>query len=540
MSEPARNRFALDLEDLERQLRGAGQAQRPAHSPDPLAELTRIVSQDDPLKDIFTERRQQPAAPATRQEPSFAVVPQQPVYVPPRAAQAPLPVAEPPAEMRGALDEFEALLRRTEPERKPAAAPVQPRQQYQYDDEPAEQDYAHPEPAAYSRPVPAQGAPAARDLDEEQGFYRAPVYQQEPAYDAEASDQGFDARQQTYHPQYAEDDLPDLEPRRSRKGLWAAAAVIAIGVIGVGGTMLLRGGSSSKSGAPPVIAADSGPVKVEPANPGGREIPNQNKQIYERSAEDPQGKTKLVDSQEQPVDIQQAARSMPSRVVLPGPGTASSETATVPTPGGAERSIVLPEPALTPMPPVPGLGEPRKVRTVSIRPDGSPAQAAAADANGNRPIATGSAPSRSIAGSPASANLPIAAAMPPPAAPKPQERATTPPAATTPAAPTRLASAAPAAPTPAPANAAIRAGTGDFVVQLGAPGSEQEARATFAALQRKYPQQLGGQSPIVRKTELAGGKTVYRLRVGPYSRDDATSMCSALQAAGGQCFIAKN
>ena len=31
-----------------------------------------------------------------------------------------------------------------------------------------------------------------------------------------------------------------------------------------------------------------------------------------------------------------------------------------------------------------------------------------------------------------------------------------------------------------------------------------------------------------------------RLRVGPYSRDDATTMCTALQAAGGQCFIAKN
>ena len=72
------------------------------------------------------------------------------------------------------------------------------------------------------------------------------------------------------------------------------------------------------------------------------------------------------------------------------------------------------------------------------------------------------------------------------------------------------------------------------------PGSEAEARATFSALQRKYPDQLGGQAPIVRKTELAGGKTVYRLRVGPYSRDDATTMCTALQAAGGQCFIAKN
>ncbi|WP_199777389.1 SPOR domain-containing protein, partial [Bosea sp. FBZP-16] len=92
-----------------------------------------------------------------------------------------------------------------------------------------------------------------------------------------------------------------------------------------------------------------------------------------------------------------------------------------------------------------------------------------------------------------------------------------------------------------PAATAPRADpNGGFAVQLGAPGSEAEARATFAALQRKYPGQLNGQSPIVRKTELAGGKTVYRLRVGPYSREDASSMCSALQAAGGQCFIAKN
>jgi cell division protein FtsN len=44
----------------------------------------------------------------------------------------------------------------------------------------------------------------------------------------------------------------------------------------------------------------------------------------------------------------------------------------------------------------------------------------------------------------------------------------------------------------------------------------------------------------VRRTELAGGKTVYRLRVGPFSREDATAMCSQLQSAGGQCFIAKN
>ncbi len=62
----------------------------------------------------------------------------------------------------------------------------------------------------------------------------------------------------------------------------------------------MRGDSAVKDGQPPLIAADRGPVKVEPANPGGTEIPNQNKQIYERSAEAPQGKSKVVASEEQP------------------------------------------------------------------------------------------------------------------------------------------------------------------------------------------------------------------------------------------------
>lgn len=515
MSEPARNRFALDLEDLERQLRGAGQTPRPGQQADPLAELTRIVGQDDPLKDIFAERRQ-PPRPAMRQEPSFEVVPQQPAPAVPE-------VSQPPAEMRGALDEFEALLRRTEPRRAEAPAPAPVQRDF-------EPDFDLPEPLPYARPAAIQGAAQPRDLDEAPLPHHAQAaYADEaPAYDYGHAQQAMPA------PEYGEDDMPDLEPRRSRKGLWAAAAVIAVGLVGVGAAFTLRGGSATKDGQPPVIAADSSPVKVAPANPGGAEIPNQNKQIYERSPDAPQAQSKVVNNEEQPVDVQQAARSMPPRVVT-GAGTALAAA-----PSAPERSIAPPESGLTPMPPVPGLGEPRKVRTVSIRPDGTPAQNPIAV---DQPIATGSAPSRSIGGQ--ATNPALAqprAAQAPAAAPKVEARATTPPAATTPAAPTRLASAAPApaAVPPAPATAAVRAGTGDFVVQLGAPGSETEARATFAALQRKYPQQLGGQAPIVRKTELAGGKTVFRLRVGPYSREDATSMCSALQAAGGQCFIAKN
>ncbi|TQI72523.1 cell division protein FtsN [Bosea sp. AK1] len=522
MSEPARNRFALDLEDLERQLRGAGQTPRPGQQADPLAELTRIVGQEDPLKDIFAERRP-PPRPAPRQEPSFEVVPQQPAPAAPE-------MSAPPAEMRGALDEFEALLRRTEPKRAEAAPPPAPPAQPAPQDD-FEPDFDLPEPLPYARPAVLQGAAPPRDLDQGAPYRPAPAAYapEEPAYDYGHAQQGMPA------PEYGEDDMPDLEPRRSRKGLWAAAAVIAVGLVGVGAAFTWRGGSVSKDGQPPVIAADAGPVKVEPVNPGGAEIPNQNKQIYDRNPDAPPAQSKVVNNEEQPIDVQQAARSMPPRVVVPGP-TSGAGTALAAAPGAPERSIAPLEPALTPTPPVPGLGEPRKVRTVSIRPDGTPAQNPIA-VDSNQPIATGSAPTRSLA---SLAAQPAPRPAPAAAAPKVQERATTPPAATTPAAPTRLASAAPDAVPPAPATAAVRAGTGDFVVQLGAPGSDAEARATFAALQRKYPQQLTGQSPIIRKTELAGGKTVFRLRVGPYSREDATSMCTQLQAAGGQCFIAKN
>ncbi len=562
MSEPARNRFALDLEDLERQLRSAGQTPKVGQPADPLAELTRIVDQGDPLKDIFGHRGQAAApqrVPASWQGQSQSQTPSsrhEPSFNPVQELQAAVEQSPPPAELRGALDEFEALLRRTDaPRPTSVTAPVRAESRYIPEDE----SFERPAPQAYSRPVAVQGlAPAPRDLDEAREPY--PYDEQGQSQDAHS----YDA-QTSHAPPPADEEMPDLEPRRSRKGLYTAAALIVVGVVGVGAAMSLRGTTSRSDGQPPTIAAATGPTKVEPVNPGGTEIPNQNKQIYERPGDTPVGQTKVVSREEQPVDVQQAARSLPARVVLPGPGSATATTPVATTPAAnpltqapavIARDTVPSEPALTPVPPVPGLGEPRRVRTVSIRPDGTPAPAANSTAgymNGALPLSTGSAaPVRPGAIAPGDPAQTTATTQPRPRpatlsaqdaakadAPKVQERA----AATTPSALLKIANAQPAAQAPAaaaPATAAIRSGTGDFVVQLGAPGSESEARATFAALQRKYPGQLAGQAPIVRKTELAGGKTVFRLRVGPYSRDDATTMCTALQAAGGQCFIAKN
>lgn len=526
MSEPARNRFALDLDDLERQLRGAAQPQKPGSAVDPLVELTRIVGQDDPLKDLFAPRQAEQPRPVAvaavppqryqeRVEPSFQAVQPvqaaQPVYVPEAAA--------PPAELRGALDEFEALLRRTEPTRQAAQqSSAVPQRAFVPEPEPDYDDRYDP-PQSYA--PAAQSGP--RDLDEAAA---AQGYADGYGNDYDQTEAG-DHHRQAVQP----DEVREFEPRRSRKGLMVAAAVLGVVVVGAGATMALRGGRGADGGQPPMIAADTGPSKVAPANPGGAEIPNQNKQIYERTGDIATDKTKVVSREEQPIDVQQAARTMAPRVVMAGPGTA---TATVPdsAPSAAAEQGLVATPA------VPGLGEPRRVRTVSIRPDGTPATTGSASAAAPG-IMTGSVP-------PTSAQQPAPRPRPPleSDAPKSQERAATPTTPTTPAAKTRVAAlgTAPTASTPAPAAAAAPRtdAAGGFVVQLAAPGSEAEAKATFAALQRKYPEQLGGQSPIVRKTDLAGGKTVYRLRVGPYSREDATTMCTRLQGAGGQCFIAKN
>jgi cell division septation protein DedD len=85
---------------------------------------------------------------------------------------------------------------------------------------------------------------------------------------------------------------------------------------------------------------------------------------------------------------------------------------------------------------------------------------------------------------------------------------------------------------------AAPAGAGRFAVQLGVRGSEQEARAAFAQYVAKYPE-LSGHAPAIARAEVAG-KTVYRVRVGNLSREDANTLCNGLKSSGGQCFVAQN
>jgi hypothetical protein len=138
--------------------------------------------------------------------------------------------------------------------------------------------------------------------------------------------------------------------------------------------------------------------------------------------------------------------------------------------------------------------------------------------------------SRTLATAPATTPVAEAPAEPP-AAP-----------AARPKAPQRVASVSPettaSTSEPAPTSASLTAPVSGYSVQLGVRGSESEARAAFREMQGKYSQ-LSGKPELIRQAEV-NGKTLFRVRVGPLAKNEASSLCSALQGAGGQCFVAKN
>jgi cell division protein FtsN len=77
-----------------------------------------------------------------------------------------------------------------------------------------------------------------------------------------------------------------------------------------------------------------------------------------------------------------------------------------------------------------------------------------------------------------------------------------------------------------------------WVVQLGAPSSEAEAKRDLKRLDIKYRSGLGGSKASLRKI-LVNGQTAYRLRLAGLSRNEAASLCSRVKGDGGSCSIVR-
>lgn len=364
---------------------------------------------------------------------------------------------------------------------------------------------------------------------------------------------------------------------RSRSWTLRVAALVVVGLGMIGAVFAYRGGVPGLPKQPPFIAAAQGPTKVQPPSEDAVATANEpGANLLKDGAQ--AARVKVVASEEQPVDLNAhgsvgAAPAVPVNVAnTPAESGAANGTlvkGTVDAP-----VIVAPAPALPSV--AQQFPDPKPVRTVSLRPDGtpiSPSAAGATDAGDSAPAGEAPKPPAKPAAKPAadaagnaqpstpkldlptklsaksSARVAVAKADATAAggatdpanepnqpgspiksekaakAPKPQQAAAiqTPSAA----APTQQAVESPAA-TPA---------TG-WSVQLAAPKSEAEAKSTVARLNAKYASALNGSSIGVHKA-VVNGETIYRLRVGGLSKADAAALCARLKGDGGECFIAK-
>ncbi|MEO0635956.1 MAG: SPOR domain-containing protein [Pseudomonadota bacterium] len=318
-----------------------------------------------------------------------------------------------------------------------------------------------------------------------------------------------------------------------------------------------------------IVSADADPIMVKPDDPGGVQIPNQDKAVYDRvngndGSQAPQ-QTALLEGAEDPVAI--------DRVSAPKADDRLTDTPVEATGGNS-------------------LLAPRRVQTVVVKPDGTIVQASpeveqptsaaeqqiaavqpstntsattpVAPAAPATPVIEGATPSTGIIPLPRSAPAgvqinqptqvarveftPPAAAAParPAAQTQPVVRPQAPaaqPAATENAplqlaTPSRPATAAPAAAAPVVQQSAPS--PGGFVVQVSSQRSADAARASYANLQRRFSSILGGRSADIRQANVPDRGTFFRVRVPVGSRSDANTLCERLKAAGGSCFVSRS
>ncbi|WJH39846.1 SPOR domain-containing protein [Aliirhizobium terrae] len=380
-------------------------------------------------------------------------------------------------------------------------------------------------------------------------------------------------------------DLDGEEGGRSvRRWIAPLAAVGILAVCGAGAYAWLgTSGPGAGNGEPVVIAADTDPVKVAPANPGGKTVPNQDKAVYDRvagSASQTPRQEQLISSSEEPVDVVQKTL-MPDNLPLEGENdmqmtdVADTEDPRLLPQEQADASQSADQQAVTVMP--------RKVKTMIVRADGTlveqeveaPApvanieKVAAAPARGDSPVAPQqtaaafptAAPSTPAAATPVSAPAadPVATVQPVSTEPSAIEQIAAPTAASNVRAPvpatrpqqqptTVVASVsdqgnvrpAPATPAAQATAAAPAAAAGGYVIQIASLPSQADAQKSYQNLSNKFGSVIGGRGVDIKAAEIAGKGTFYRVRIpAGANRAEAVALCERYRSAGGSCLVAR-
>ncbi|MGF6231902.1 hypothetical protein QFZ27_005857 [Inquilinus ginsengisoli] len=281
------------------------------------------------------------------------------------------------------------------------------------------------------------------------------------------------------------------------------------------------GGAVTMEGGVPIIRADRTEFRTRPEQPGGIDIPNQDRLVLQdlgrRQA--PVNVATVLPPPEQPMPRPVQAGTDQRGWRLPLPAAAS---------GAGVVEILLARPAEAAPPPEP-----------VAQPAPEPVAAAPAGAD-PAPIAD-PAPVQTAALAPAAPVEPITPA--PQAAPQPDD----PIAAllANPAAaggwidpdahaPAQVA-AVPSMPAPSlPTITAVPAGR--FAAQIAAVTSPQEAQAEWARFQRRFPELFGALQLAVPQVS-ASTRLGYRVQAVPLDQATATRLCEALASEKTGCLV---
>ena len=342
----------------------------------------------------------------------------------------------------------------------------------------------------------------------------------------------------------AEDDFVDgydNDNKSNGKGMLAIAAVLLVALVGGAGAFFV-GAFGDGSDEPVVVAADKEPVRIKPDDPGGSEIPNQDVTVYntlDGEEKDPKQESRLVVRSEEP-EVEESELSQETI-----PNSSNDDVSATKPPKG-----------------------PRTVRTVVVRPDGTLVQpdVEVAEVRPNTPAETSivDAPetavneatqevasaaeeltpravsTEALALTPETENVPApetqteqvqVAVLPP--APRANDNRNQPTAAQS--QPTQQA-AQQAAPAPAATSNTPAANTGEYMVQLSSQRSEEGARTNFRRQQQRYSS-LAGYSLNIQRADLGDRGVYHRVRVGPFARSAANSLCARVKSQGGDCIV---
>lgn len=178
-----------------------------------------------------------------------------------------------------------------------------------------------------------------------------------------------------------------------------------------------------------------------------------------------------------------------------------------PLPQQIQRAPQVVPPAPQMQQPSPQADQPKRVKSISVRSDGNAPQPAPQQQN-SAPLPLNAVPQE-----------PDTQAIPP------QNR----PNSNVPPANRNVASLGPTTP---PVQT-----SGNYVVQVASHKTPEEAQNAWNGLRQQYGSIFGGRNADIRKVDLGDRGTFYRAMVGPMNREQANALCQNLKTQGAGCIV---